>query len=261
MRASLDFRRGLRTSLGLFVFALLGLSVGCASVNKPASADLESGSGLRARLAAQNEETGSPQLEATADEAAEAADQAGEAADANADAVRAQMDANEAEARAVAGAGTGASRKRWIAGGGLGFTASPVAFLMTFVGNFEILPEDLPEFYVGPHIQLILHSDALMLAPTLNIKKSFTLPADAVGEHLARFKPNVQGGLGFAFIDPDAPVDGEVGFLLNFGFGGDYWITDQVGISSNMLFNIIPDDIFNENFVWSWEVLGVRFRF
>src|SRR5690606_17683745 len=97
MRASLDFRRGLRTSLGLFVLALLGLSVGCASVNKPASADLESGSGLRARLAAQNEETGSPQLEATADEAAEAADQAGEAADANADAVRAQMDANEAE--------------------------------------------------------------------------------------------------------------------------------------------------------------------
>ena len=49
--------------------------------------------------------------------------------------------------------------------------------------------------------------------------------------------------------------------VFGVGFGADYPITDSVSLGSSMLFNFLPDDVVDENFYFSWQVVGVRYRF
>lgn len=274
MRAPIWFGWSLPLCFGLFVS--LGALVGCASqsMDRPESFDHPDAARLATLLRAPAlQDTGTidgvgetaegAELEGTVNDGTGAMEGPGGeievdgAGETNAEGrIRGRMDERRGEIPDITAAEARPDEGDWTAGGGVGFTADPVAFLMVFEGGYELVEE----LSVGPHIQLALDDDGLLLAPTLHVEKSFTLPEDLVGPRFDQLRPNVQGGLGLVYIDPDT-VDGEVGFLLNFGFGADYWVTQNVGVSSNMLFNIIPDDVFTENFFWSWEVLGVRFRF
>ncbi len=141
---------------------------------------------------------------------------------------------------------------------GLGFTDDPDAFLLEFEGNYR-LGDGLS---VGTLLQLGLDDDFTLVSPLGYVRYTFDL-SHATAPDLRRLKPYVQGGMGFTYIDIDVPRrdDDDIGFLMSFGFGADYPITDSVSLGSRMLFNFLPDDVVDENFYFSWQVAGIRFRF
>lgn len=54
---------------------------------------------------------------------------------------------------------------------------------------------------------------------------------------------------------------GGTNFLFVMGGGLAYPITDQISLESRMQFNITPNDFFEDDYYFSWEIIGARFRF
>ncbi len=145
---------------------------------------------------------------------------------------------------------------------GLGFTADPDAFLLNFEGDYR-LGDALS---AGAMLHLGLDGDFTIVSPAAYVRYSFDLSEMNTG--LRDLTPFVQGGLGFTYIDIDLPSfappgidDDDIGFMFNFGFGAEYAFTDQISVSSKMLFNILPTEVFNDNFYYSWEIAAFRYRF
>ena len=144
----------------------------------------------------------------------------------------------------------------------LGFTASPETFLMSAEVPFPLSPV----FSVGPLIQVGVADDRTIVAPTINgrFNISQSIPNDWASN---RLQPFVQGGIGFAYIDQEVKrlnikrSRDDVGFLLNFGFGVDYYLTERIAIGSNLFFNVLPVETTGENFFFSWQVAGARIHF
>jgi hypothetical protein len=145
--------------------------------------------------------------------------------------------------------------------GAIGFTLDPDTFLMAFQGDY-FLDDQLS---LGPLLQLGVDDDTTILAPTLNVQYAFDLTEleEDGDEILERLKPFVQGGVGLGYIHKDRRRgdDDDVGFLLNLGFGLEYYLTDQLALGNNLLFNILPDKTNGENFFLSWQFVTLRYRF
>ena len=148
------------------------------------------------------------------------------------------------------------ARQGWVAArGGVGFTIDPDTFLMAgevgmfLTGNFSL----------GPLLQLGVSDQNVIIAPTLNAQWMFDLPE----RKLAHVKPFVQGGLGLAYVKEDdrRGEDDDVGFLMNFGFGAEFYLTDRGSVGSNVLFNFMPDKVLDENFFFSWQLVTFRYMF
>ena len=138
--------------------------------------------------------------------------------------------------------------------GAVGFTLDPETFLMSAEGDYFV-NENLG---VGPLFQLGLSDRRVIVAPTANVRGVF----DLSGSGLDRLKPFAQGGVGLAYIHKDRDGDDDdVGFLLNFGFGADYHITERFALGNSLLFNIMPDKVRGENFFFSWQFVSATFRF
>jgi opacity protein-like surface antigen len=142
--------------------------------------------------------------------------------------------------------------------GGLGFTADPDAFLLEFEGSYSI--DGAVSF--GPAIQIAVDDDLVLVSPTLFTRYSFDL-SDATSEVIRPLSPYVQAGLGLTHIDRKRRrrYRDETGFLMNLGMGVDYAVSENVSIGSRMLFNILPGDVEDENFYFSWQVAGLRYHF
>jgi opacity protein-like surface antigen len=94
----------------------------------------------------------------------------------------------------------------------------------------------------------------------------YTANLGAFTDALDRVDTYLQGGLGFTWWDVDRPAraggdDDDAEFLINFGFGAEYRLTEHVSAGTHMLFNVIPDEIYDERFYFSWEVVTLRYRF
>ncbi len=153
---------------------------------------------------------------------------------------------------------------RWSLQTGIGFMADPDAFLLGFEGDYLVTDA----ISLGAELQLGLDPDFTVVSPTARARYSFDLSRLTSNEVLYRIRPFLQSGIGFTYIDIDVPDipgidvdDDDIGFLLNFGFGAEYRLTRSFSLGSKMLFNILPDDVFGENFYYSWEVWAVRWRF
>jgi hypothetical protein len=142
--------------------------------------------------------------------------------------------------------------------GGLGFTADPDAFLLEFEGDFGLGNG----FSIGPALQLGVDDNLALVSPTLFGRYSVDLRG-TTHEHLRRMTPYAQFGLGLTHIDKEnrRRDRDDTGFLMNLGFGVDYAVTKNVSFGSRMLFNILPEDVLNENFYYSWQVAAIRYRF
>ncbi len=144
----------------------------------------------------------------------------------------------------------------WSFRGGIGFTDDPNAFLM----NFE-LPYAFDQWVsAGPMMQVGLHNDNTIVAPTLNI--TVTVP-DLPGKDFDRIHPYSFAGIGFAYLKDDDRQrnDNDTGFLINFGFGLEYQLTQSLFLGSQMMFNFLPKDTLGENFFYSWQIIGARVAF
>ena len=110
-------------------------------------------------------------------------------------------------------------------------------------------------------LHLGLDDDFTIVSPAAYMRYSFDL--SGLGVDSSRLTPFVQGGLGFTHIEVDLPVgdDDDIGFLLSLGFGAEYLLTDRLSLGSKMLFNILPGEVFDEDFYYSWEIAALRYRF
>ncbi len=159
-------------------------------------------------------------------------------------------------APAPAYSGGSAARTGWSARAGLGFTADPGTLLL----NFE-LPYSFDRWIsAGPMLQVGIDGPQTIIAPTANV--SVTIP-DLPGESFDRLHPYALIGIGFAVIEDDnRPNDNiSAGFLINFGFGVEYQISDRFFLGSQMMFNFLPEETLDEKFFYSWQVGGMRIAF
>lgn len=139
------------------------------------------------------------------------------------------------------------------AGGAIGFTLEPDTFLMT--GHGEYFVSDIVA--VGALLQLGVGDDRLIVAPTANVKAVFDLP------DYRHLKPFVHGGLGLGYLEKERGGDDEddEGFLLNFGFGADYFLNESVSLGNSVLFNFLPDKVLGERFFFSWQFVSATVTF
>jgi len=146
----------------------------------------------------------------------------------------------------------------WSPHAGIGFIAEPDAFLLGLGLDYGVA-----EFMsLGPLLQLGISDDDTIVAPTLNFH--FGIPLlGASNQYLRRLEPFVQAGLGMAYIEKERgnQEDDDVGFLMNGGVGAQYWLNDEIAVGTSMLFNGMPEDVVDENFFFSWQVVTFRYRF
>ena len=144
--------------------------------------------------------------------------------------------------------------------GGLGFTADPSTFLMAFE-----LPYSLTcDFTIGPLLQIGVDSHETLVAPTLNARYFLNLgQRDSRNDFLRELAPFVQGGLGLVHLDRDHKFRDrdDTAFLLNMGFGVDFPLTEKLSVGSHMMFNVVPGDVLDENFFFSWQMFTAQIRF
>jgi opacity protein-like surface antigen len=144
----------------------------------------------------------------------------------------------------------------WSGKFGIGFTASPDSFLMNFEAPYRF------DRWVsaGPMIQVGLDDHDTIVAPTANV--TVTIP-DLPGEDFDAFHPYGFAGMGFAYIEKDNRRNDKssAGFLVDFGFGVEYQLSERFFLDSQMMFNVLPERTLDQRFFYSWQVLGLRVAF
>jgi hypothetical protein len=152
--------------------------------------------------------------------------------------------------------GGSAAHTGWSARAGLGFTIDPDTVLL----NFEV-PYSFDRWVsAGPMLQLGLSKDETIVAPTANA--ILTIP-DLPGEGFDRIHPYALIGMGFAVLEDKDRNKNKVaaGFLINFGFGLEYQVSESLYVGSQMMFNFLPKETLDERFFYSWQVGGMRVVF
>ena len=71
------------------------------------------------------------------------------------------------------------------------------------------------------------------------------------------------GGVGFglAHVGSDFGGFSDNGALFSFIVGAEYDIMEQVALTSDMRFNAIAGNSSTDSFLFSWQIIGARFRF
>ena len=144
----------------------------------------------------------------------------------------------------------------WSLRAGIGFIDDPSAFLL----NFEA-PYAFDQWVsAGPMFQIGLDNHNTIVAPTVNV--TVTIP-DLPGQDFDRFHPYGFAGMGFAYIEDDnrRNDNSSAWFLINFGFGLEYQVSDNFFIGSQMMFNFLPEEVLEEHFFYSWQIGGARITF
>jgi opacity protein-like surface antigen len=152
--------------------------------------------------------------------------------------------------------GGSAARTGWSARAGIGFTADPDTLLL----NFE-LPYSFDRWVsAGPMLQVGIDNNEMIVAPTANV--TVTIP-DLPGERFDRLHPYSLIGIGFAVLEDDSRRNNKTaaGFLVNFGFGLEYQLSERFYVGSQMIFNFLPEETLGEKFFYAWQVGGMRVTF
>jgi hypothetical protein len=143
----------------------------------------------------------------------------------------------------------------WAIRTGIGFTASPETFLMNFEGEYRYVSN----IAVGVAMQIGVKNNLTIVSPAVYARYVFSLD-DANSESVRRLEPYLQSGLGLSYRNRDSGGD-DIGFLLNFGGGLDYRLSDSVSLGTRMLFNFLPVNVFGDSFYYTWEMASFRYRF
>jgi len=109
-------------------------------------------------------------------------------------------------------------------------------------------------------IQVGLDAHNTIVAPTVNL--TVTVP-DLQGKDWDRIKPFGYVGVGFAYIEDDnrRNDNSSAGFLVDFGFGLEYQLSERLFVGSQMTFNFLPETTLGQNFFYSWQIGGLRLAF
>jgi len=139
--------------------------------------------------------------------------------------------------------------------GGMGLTASPTTFQFALGAEYFVTSN----LSVGPLMQFGFEEHWSIIAPSINVRWTFDLDIESPWNRLTPF---AEMGMGACYIHHDRPGDNEEwGFLINFGGGIDYYLTDDLSIGTEMLFNFLPGEVQGEHYFFSWQVVTLRFLF
>ena len=91
----------------------------------------------------------------------------------------------------------------------------------------------------------------------------FNFAADARYHFKAADKLNPYAGFGFGLAHAGADVGNASanGALFSFIAGIEYDLMEQVALTSDMRFNLVAGDSFADTFLFTWQIVGARFRF
>lgn len=156
-----------------------------------------------------------------------------------------------------AGAQAAAAPSPWSIGAGIGFTAGPGTFLLDGDAAYA-LDEHMS---IGPRMQLGFSDDETLVIPTANFRYVFDLhlsPETSMQE----LTPFLQAGIGLGYIRKERRGGSghrdDTGFLFNIGAGVE-WSLGATTLGSNLMFNILPSETAGENFIFSWQLISLRF--
>ena len=147
---------------------------------------------------------------------------------------------------------------------GMGFTADPSTFLMGLEVDYHLMRA----FSVGTQLHLGFDEDHSLVAPVAFGRYHLYGSDFEFGEFVDRMNAYGHVGLGINYQDFDGSTrrrprrdDDDLEFMWNTGVGVEYVLNDEVSINSQMMLNFIPDGLFGDHSYFSWEIVGVRYRF
>jgi hypothetical protein len=143
---------------------------------------------------------------------------------------------------------------------GIGFTSDPATFLLAT----ELPIQVARDVELGPLLQLGFGDHELIVAPSLDVRYSFLLSRYVTERSSvwSRLRPIAHGGVGFAYMQRDrVGSNDDLGFLFNLGAGIQYEWTDRLAFGTDMRFNVMPDEVLNDRFFFSWQLAQLRYRF
>lgn len=110
---------------------------------------------------------------------------------------------------------------------------------------------------IGPLLQVGFTGDLMQLGLSAQAKYTFDLA------NIPQLKPHVQAGLGFISADLDRGNginENDTSFLIPFGIGAEYKLTNSISLDGTVLLNITDLDVKNEDFFVTW-LFGLKFAF
>ena len=145
---------------------------------------------------------------------------------------------------------------------GIGFTADPDTFLMGLEVDYHVMRS----VSIGTQLHLGVDDDQSLVAPVAYGRYHLFLSDFGLGEMFDPVSGYGHVGLGINYQDFDGSRrprrdDDELEFMWNTGLGVEYALNDEVSINSQMMLNFMPDGVFGDHSYFSWEIVGVRYRF
>jgi hypothetical protein len=145
---------------------------------------------------------------------------------------------------------------RFFFGATLGFqtdTPDSTAYAIGLYGDYYLTRG----LSIGPLLQMGFTDDLMQLGLTAQAKYTFDLA------NIPQLKPHVQAGLGFIYADLDQGnwrSEDDTSFLIPFGVGAEYKLTNSISLDTTILFNITNLDVGDEDFFVTW-LIGLKFAF
>lgn len=147
-------------------------------------------------------------------------------------------------------------RGRVSVNGGIGF-ASSILDTSAFLMQFDVLYDLNDNVSVGPMLHFAPQDGGTMVSMSLDSKYAIRF-RDNNDDVVRRLSPFFGVGFGFSHLTAGP---GDTSFLISLITGLEYELTKQVALNSEMRFNIMADDVFRDNFYFTWQMLGARIRF
>jgi hypothetical protein len=143
----------------------------------------------------------------------------------------------------------------WSVGGGIGFIASPGQFLLQLDAPYRLSKL----ISVGPTFQLGASGSRTTVNASLDGKIHLPVFERSSNAFFGKLTPYFGVGVGFSHYNRSNRSD-ESNLLIPVLTGAEFELTDQIALTSDMRFNIAAtSDI--DTFFFSWQMIGVRYRF
>jgi hypothetical protein len=157
--------------------------------------------------------------------------------------------------------GSAVDASKFSAAIGTGFYANDDddGFLLNFEGTYHIDES----WSAGVDFQLGFDDDFVLLSMPFYGQYDFgNIPGDI--PVFSDMHPFARLGMGFTYADFDPSGPGsfdDTGFLFVIGGGLSYPLNESVSIDTRMQFNITTNDLFRDDYYFSWEMASLRYRF
>ncbi len=143
---------------------------------------------------------------------------------------------------------------------GIGFFAEDNfdGFLLNFGGLHHINEK----WSVGLDFQVGIDNDFTMFSMPFYGRYDFgDIPVGV--PVLKDIHPFAKTGIGFTFAELDTQLGDldDTGFLFVIGAGVAYPVLPNLAFESTMLFNVTTNDLFDNDFYFTWEIISARLRF